>query len=203
MSTPRARLALDCSFAGLSLALQDDEKTYHFTTEAARSSDILPTELQNLLAQAQLGATEISHVYATTGPGSFTGIRLGLAVAEALKLVHPQLVITGLSTLCSLAAQIVAEHAPPQAFTILLDAAGGQVYAQTFSPAGEPLTEALCTSESPTAGVVFAQASLMHPTATPIATLDARAILRLAENLAAHLPPQPVYIKPLTYKKAV
>lgn len=203
MSTPRARLALDCSFAGLSLALQDDEKTYHFTTEAARSSDILPTELQNLLAQAQLGATGIGHVYATTGPGSFTGIRLGLAVAEALKLVHPQLVITGLSTLRSLAAQIVAEHAPTQPFTILLDAAGGQVYAQTFTPTGEPVTEALCTSESPTEGVLFAQASLMHPTATPIATLDARAMLRLAETPAAHLPPQPVYIKPLTYKKAV
>lgn len=203
MSTSRARLALDCSFVGLSLAIQVNEKTYHFTTEATRSSDILPTELQNLLAQAQCNVSDIGQVYASTGPGSFTGIRLGLAVAEALKLVHPDLVITGLSTLRSLASQIIAEHAPSQTFTILLDAAGGQVYAQTFTPTGEPVTEALCTSDMPVEGTLFAQASLMHPTATPLATLDARAMLRLAKNPAAHLPPQPVYIKPLTYKKAV
>lgn len=202
MTPASATLAIDCSFAGLSLALQTDEGVVHFTTEAPRSSDILPTELQRLMQQANCAVSDLATILVAIGPGSFTGIRLGLATAGALKLLNPSLQIIGLSTLRALAIQIVAAHRPQTAFTLLLDAAGGQVYAQTFASDGTPQTEAECLALSPEGGTLFAQASLMHPVATPVTTLDARHMLQLAKNRDAHLPPQPVYIKPLTYQKA-
>lgn len=194
-------LAVDCSFAGLSLALRTATGTSHFTTDTPRSSDILPAELQRLLQHAEVTVQQLTTLAVAIGPGSFTGIRLGLATAEALKLLNPAIRIIGLSTLHALAQQVVAEHQPPSPFTLLLDAAGGQVYAQTFCPAGLPHTEATCLATPPIEGLIFAQPSLMHPTARPLATLDARYLLQLAEDPTAHLPPQPVYLKPLTYKK--
>lgn len=183
------------------MAIQIDEGSVHFTTEAPRSSDILPTELQRLMQQANVTVKDIRTILVAIGPGSFTGIRLGLATAEAFKLLNPSLQIIGLSTLQALATQIRADHHPQTDFTVLLDAAGGQAYTQTFSANAEPHTTAACSAVPPTEGTLFAQASLMHATATPITTLDARHMLTLAQNTDAHLPPQPVYIKPLTYKK--
>ena len=131
MSKPQnVVLALDCSFAGLSLALQTAENTLHITTETPRSSDVLPTELQNLMQQAEVSVSDIATALVTVGPGSFTGIRLGLVTAEALKLLNPHLMIIGLSTLQVMARQIVTEHNPQQAFTVLLEAAGSQYYVQ-------------------------------------------------------------------------
>ncbi len=201
MNTASATLAIDCSFAGLSLALHTPKGTTSFTTEAPRSSDILPTELQRLMQQANVTVHDLATILVAIGPGSFTGIRLGLATAEAFKLLNPSINILGLSTLQALATQIHAQHQPATSFTVLLDAAGGQAYAQTFSATAEPLTNPECLTVPPTEGTLFAQASLMHPTATPITTLNALYMLHLAQNTAAHLLPQPVYIKPLTYKK--
>lgn len=201
MTNLSTTLALECACAGLSLALRKGDTTIAFTTATPRSSDILPTELQNLMQQACVEVSDIDHILVTTGPGSFTGIRLGLATAEAFKLLNPAITLIGLSTLQVVAAQIVEEHRPQQTFTVLLDAAGGQVYAQHFQANGQPISEAVCTPEPTVCGLAFVQNGLMYP-GTPFATLDARYMLALAKHKEAHLPPQPVYLKPLTYKKA-
>jgi tRNA threonylcarbamoyl adenosine modification protein YeaZ len=205
MTTPSAatRLALDCATAGLSLALHlTGGKTYTFSTPAARSSDLLPTALADLLAQSGTTAADISEILVTTGPGSFTGLRLGLATAEALKLLNPHITIIGLPTLHALALQAVAENHPAEPFTIVQDAAGGTLYTQTFTTNGTPQTEPACI---PTAnlstGLLFAPTSLMLA-AQPLEHLAATHLFTLAEDSSTHLPPQPVYLKPLTYKKA-
>ncbi len=204
MNAHATRLALDCSFAGLSLALQTASgQVATFTTPTARSSDFLPQELANIFEKSGINAMGLTHILVTTGPGSFTGIRLGLATAEALKLLKPSVTIIGLSTLQALACQVVAAHAPKGAFTLVLDAAGQQAYTQTFSPHGEALTPAACVplSEVSSQPNLFAQASLMLP-GTPLSTLDATHLFTLAENPAHHLHATPVYLKPLTYKLA-
>ncbi|PZP40489.1 MAG: tRNA (adenosine(37)-N6)-threonylcarbamoyltransferase complex dimerization subunit type 1 TsaB [Pseudomonas fluorescens] len=202
MPTPDVQLALDCSFTGLAIAVRTSTQTFTFSTSIPRSSDILPTELQSLLAQAQATVADIRRIIVTTGPGSFTGIRLGLATAEAFKLLNPAIEIIGVSTLQALATQITATHAPTTGFTLALDAAGGQAYVQSFAPDATPTSEATCVAftEVPADTRLFASPSLLMES-TPITELSATHILTLAENEARHLPPQPVYLKPLTYKK--
>lgn len=196
------RLALDCSTTGLTIALRTPTgKIFDFSTREARSSDLLPTALATLFVQSGTTAANLTHVYVTTGPGSFTGIRLGLATAEALKLVNPALAIIGLSTLHACALQHATRHPQTEDFTIVQDAAGGSFYAQTFTAAGRPHTAASCVPAAthfPTP--VFAAPSLMLTGARPLADLSAASLFPLAEDPATHLPPQPVYIKPLTYK---
>ncbi|RYG60662.1 MAG: tRNA (adenosine(37)-N6)-threonylcarbamoyltransferase complex dimerization subunit type 1 TsaB [Alphaproteobacteria bacterium] len=198
------RLALDCSTTGLSLALQmDSGETFAFTTTEARSSDLLPTALQSLFTQSATAAANLTHIYVTTGPGSFTGIRLGLAVAEALKMVNPALAIIGLPTLHALAAQLIATTPPQGAFTLVTDAAGGQLYAQTFTAEGDAHTAAACVPATTSFTIpVYASPLLMRAGALPMPPLSAHTLFTLAHQTSVHLPPQPVYLKPLTYKLA-
>lgn len=202
------QLAVDCSFTGLSLALKTGTQTHVFSTATARSSDLLPTELQNILIKSGTAAADITDIYVTTGPGSFTGIRLGLATAEALKLVNPAINITGLSTLHALAIQIKTDHKPANSFTVVLDAAGGQLYTQNFNSQAQPESPAACIplGQLPVTShqsFLFAQQSLMLPLpAMALESFSAAHLFTLAENPAAHLPAQPVYLKPLTYKLA-
>lgn len=197
------RLALDCSFAGLSLCLWvTGGKDYAFSTNASRSSDLLPTELNTLFTQSGTTAANLTRICVTIGPGSFTGIRLGLATAEALKLLNPALDIIALPTLQALALQIAAGHQPQEAFTIALDAAGGQLYTQSFDAAAEPLTEAavLSIADFTPQHRLYASPSLMLD-AKPLDTFHAAHLFTLAENPAAHRPAAPLYLKPLTYRQ--
>lgn len=198
------RLALDCSTTGLTLALQvTGGKTYTFSTAAARSSDLLPTALNDLFLQSGTNAGNITHIFVTTGPGSFTGIRLGLATAEALKLVNPSITITGLPTLQACALQLLATQHLQSAFTVVTDAAGGQLYAQTFTPEATPQTGATCIpATSSFTTPVYAPPLLMLANTLPLPDLSAEILFTLSEDTSAHLPPQPVYLKPLTYKLA-
>jgi tRNA threonylcarbamoyl adenosine modification protein YeaZ len=200
MTSPSTSLAIDTAL-GLSLALKTNAKTYTYSTSTSRSSDLLPTELASLFAKSATTASQLTHILATTGPGSFTGIRLGLAAAEALKLVNPTIIITGLSTLHALALQVVAENAPTGNFTLALDAAGGQAYTQTFTSSGQPTSPAECLplpEIAPKPNLYAAPTLLLE--AHPLATLNPEILFKLAEDPRNHLPAQPVYLKPLTYK---
>lgn len=204
-------LAIDCSFAGLTLALRHTAtgQIWSFTTPTPRSSEILALELSNLFNTSKTDVFSLSTIVATVGPGSFTGARLGLATAQALKLVNKNITITGLSTLQTLAIQVVEELHPTQPITLFLDAAGGQTYTQTFSPTAQPLTEAICQpldaalQNTPSHHHLAAQSSLMLP--RPHHHLDSltpQALFTTAQNPEFHLAPEPVYLKALTYAHA-
>jgi len=206
--TATTRLVVDCAVSGLSLALQNmaTGQVFSHTSTQFRGSDALPTQLDEVFKQSGTGAAHIATIGVTVGPGSFTGSRLGLAAAEALKLTNPAIQIIGLSTLQALALQMVAEHAPQKPFTILLDAAGGQAYAQTFTPQAQPVDDARCLPLAQAAALpapLFAQTGLMlPPPAQAFTTLHPQFMLDSLSVAAYCLPPHPVYLKPLTYRRA-
>ena len=77
----------------------------------------------------------LDRIAVTTGPGSFTGLRVGLAFAQGLGLALDR-PVTGLSTLEALAGE--AADADEVVVWALIDARRGQVYAQGFR-GGAPL----------------------------------------------------------------
>ncbi len=119
---------------------------------AARHSSNLLRLCDEALREAGLRVFELGAIACGAGPGSFTGLRVGLAVAKGLALPTgvPLVLVSSLEAL----AVDLAGHAPAPLLLPCLDAGKGQVYARLFrrspaglEPAGEEWTldpEALC-----------------------------------------------------------
>lgn len=81
-------LAFDCACSALSVAVLKGETVLaqHFESTATGQSAMLAPAVQATLQQAGIGARDIGLIGITNGPGSFTGIRIGLAMARGLAL---------------------------------------------------------------------------------------------------------------------
>lgn len=82
---------------------------------------------------------DMTRIGVTTGPGSFTGIRVGVAAARgfALSLGIPAIGVTTLQVV----AEEVLEIGPPVPVVAAIDAGRAEIFAQAFLPDGEALTE--------------------------------------------------------------
>lgn len=114
--------------------LRDDELLAEVTEPAPASAagSVLPA-IDRALARAGLEIEAIAAFAVTIGPGSFTGLRVGLATVKGLAF-DPVRPVAAVPTLAALAA-----GAPADAGTVaaLLDARRGEVYAAGY--AGDPL----------------------------------------------------------------
>lgn len=99
------------------------------------SARLVPT-IRELLNGQKAGAAEITAILVTNGPGSFTGIRIGLATAKGLAELHgtPIVAVSRLAVL----AHKAGTHAAA------LDASRGEFYVGDY---GEPASERLLTRD--------------------------------------------------------
>ncbi|MEM9048634.1 MAG: tRNA (adenosine(37)-N6)-threonylcarbamoyltransferase complex dimerization subunit type 1 TsaB [Pseudomonadota bacterium] len=81
-------LAFDCSAAHCAAAVvSDDQVLAQSRADMPRGSDhLLIPLLERVLAAAALGWRELGALAVCTGPGNFTGIRIGIAAARGLAL---------------------------------------------------------------------------------------------------------------------
>lgn len=93
-------LALDTATPRSSCALLKGEQ---LLGERETKAVAVLAAADGLLAQAGLSAADLERIVCGTGPGSFTGIRIGLAAARGLALAL-ELPVAGVSTLAALQA---------------------------------------------------------------------------------------------------
>lgn len=96
--------------------------------------EVLFGAIELLLDDHGVGLADMDGFAAATGPGSFTGIRVGLAAAKALAEAHDKPLV-GVSSLRALARS--APGNDPRAS--LLDARRGEVFAGFFDHAAQPM----------------------------------------------------------------
>lgn len=101
-------------------------------------SNTLLDDVDRLLSQTQISLPEIDLFAVATGPGSFTGLRIGLATIKALAatLDRPA---AGIPTL----EAVALSGGVSKATVALLPAGRGEVFTQLFSVAGRHQVEAL------------------------------------------------------------
>ena len=78
-------LAFDCAVSGLGVAVVRDGARLAGLIEGGRdqAARLLPA-VEAVLGEARVGRRELSLIAVTVGPGSFTGVRVGLAAARGL-----------------------------------------------------------------------------------------------------------------------
>jgi tRNA threonylcarbamoyladenosine biosynthesis protein TsaB len=100
--------------------------------EARRHARDLAPAIRELLAEQDWRAQHLDAVFVSRGPGSYTGLRVGIMSAKTLAYAT-DCTLLGLETFAAIARQ-----APAEALTVdvIADAQQDRVYVQRFTPAG-------------------------------------------------------------------
>jgi len=103
-------LGIDTTTRFLCLGLYVDGKFYEYNLETGRSLSVLlvPT-IQRVIQAAGLKIADIDYFACGLGPGSFTGMRIGLATIKGLSIVRNKPVV-GISTLDILAENVMVNN---------------------------------------------------------------------------------------------
>ena len=123
-------LAFDTATPVGSVALVDAERTIvgRYFDIGLRHSQRLFVEIDQVLAVAEIDLGEVDGIAVSIGPGSFTGLRIGLSAAKGLCLAADRPLVP-ISTLETLAARLPYARYPVCA---MLDARKGEVYAALY-----------------------------------------------------------------------
>ncbi|MEM8949860.1 MAG: tRNA (adenosine(37)-N6)-threonylcarbamoyltransferase complex dimerization subunit type 1 TsaB [Pseudomonadota bacterium] len=101
-------------------------------------ADQLILVVERLLSEQALDYPDLEVITVNRGPGSFTGIRSGVALTRGLALAAG-LPVFGVTSHEALLADL--EPSRGRSTMIALDARRGEVYVQAFAPDGQPLGE--------------------------------------------------------------
>lgn len=180
-------LAIDTAAPRLALAvLRDGDRVDTLVEDMATGqAERLFPALEELLSRAGVTYKDLTRIAVTTGPGSFTGLRIGLSAARGLGLAL-SIPVVGIPSL--LALSLVAQCDP---VAVLLDAKRGEAYVQTFSGPGIPIRDAALLP-------MDEAHKLVPPSAATITSplVDIAAVARFAATADPALyPPEAAYIR--------
>ena len=164
-------LAIDTALAACSAAVFDTQHGGIIARESlpmlrGHAEALMPL-IRRIMDEAGTAFRDLDRVVVTTGPGSFTGLRVGIAAARGIALAINKPAV-GLSTLSAYAAPYLAddEKAP---VVVAIDARHSHVYLQVFAAGGRtvtgprlaPLSEAVRAAAAAPARIVGSAAQLV------------------------------------------
>src|SRR5450631_3081190 len=134
-------LAIDTALEACSAAVLDTELGTIVTHESlpmlrGHAEALLPM-IARVMDRAGLEFAALDRIAVTTGPGSFTGLRVGISAARGIALATAKPAV-GLSTLAAFAAPLIAADDTLPVVTAI-DARHDHVYLQVFGPGGRTL----------------------------------------------------------------
>ncbi len=189
-------LAIDSATGPCSVAVWKDGRVaaYKENLHPAAQSSVLMPMIEAALADSGIGYGDLSAVAATVGPGSFTGIRVGLAAARGIAFAAG-IKSLGFTTLETMA---FAARARGERILSLLHAGKGEYYYQLFEAVpgwralSEPMLGALEQAMALSKGAVIAGNVEGATSAFP----RADALAELAATRTAAQPLKAFYIRP-------
>lgn len=201
-------LALDTCLSACSAAVLRDGEVLSRQVEVMTRGhqERLADLVSEALEDAGISFGDLDRIAVTVGPGSFTGLRVGLAFAKGLGSALG-LPVVGIGTLEAVGAPFAGT---PGLIAVVLEARRGQVYFQAFER-GQPLTApagldidaagALLIELSKTAVVTLVGSGTGHvsgltPQAKvyPVDLVDPAFVARLAAARTP-TPPRPLYLR--------
>lgn len=214
-------LAFDTSLGACSAALATTRdgppKVFgRFELRERQHAETIMPMIEAVLAEASLGWNELDAVAVTSGPGSFTGVRVGVATARglALALEKPLIAATSLDVMAAQACERL--DLGDRSFAVTVDARRGEVYIGLYDAAGTAMTEPVALAPERAAALVASQkagllvgsgGSLVRDACPPDANApevdlaglqpDARTLARMALELPPLKEPlRPLYLRP-------
>ncbi len=216
-------LAFDTCLGACSAAVQWRETAASRTRTAHRYEEMttghaerLMPMLDEVLRESGLALASLEAIVVTEGPGTFTGIRVGVAAARGLALATglPVRAATSLHAMAHAALADLAETPAGHVLAVCVDARAGQVFVQLFeADSAEPVSDAAIMAPEAAAtlspgaalicigsgGAAVAEAARLAgrdvQCRLPGLQPDAGSLARLAPALAIRRPLVPLYLR--------
>jgi len=197
-----AVLAIDTSGTHLQLCLKTNGKNHLFSKGMPRGhAEVIFDKIAALLQQNYIKYADICKIGVTVGPGSFTGLRIGIAAARGLAL-SLKIPVIGIPNLFALSMNkdsrdLDSKNLERGPFYIIVDARRDQFYVQQFSRSQSPIAEPLLLEHD--------EVELLRSNSKNIIYSDSKIdIAQLCDFTVdadpKKFPPQPTYIRPADAK---
>ena len=136
-------LAIDTCLDACSVALFDSDggavlAARHEPMSRGHAECLLPF-VDQVFRESGLAPAALQQVIATRGPGTFTGVRVGLSAARGLA-IEPGVKLSAISSLRALALCAADDGGPDLPILAAIDARREELYVATFSRSGDPET---------------------------------------------------------------
>jgi tRNA threonylcarbamoyladenosine biosynthesis protein TsaB len=135
-------LGIDTATSCCSIGLIDDNRVIaeSLSDIPVTHSERLLTSLEQVLREGRCALEDLDGWAVSIGPGSFTGLRIGVSTVKGLAFAT-QKPVSGVSTLDVLASQL---HPTPYLICPILDARKGEVYAAFYRYGEEEFPKRRC-----------------------------------------------------------
>ena len=130
-------LAIDTALEACSAAVLDTNSGIAASETLAMTrghAEAVTPLIARVMSAAAIEFVDLDRIAVTTGPGSFTGLRVGISAARGIALATGKPAV-GLSTLAGFAAPLIADDDNTQVVAAI-DARHEQVYLQVFGSGG-------------------------------------------------------------------
>ncbi len=142
MSEEQKILVIDTAMKGCGVAVYNtvsDHVYDHYHDDERGQAQFLVPLIQDVLKNAELTFEDLTEIVVCPGPGTFTGIRIGLSVAKTLGLVL-DIPVWGISSLQALALT-AQKQKPNQHMLVLVETKRQDFYTQRFTKNAKPLDD--------------------------------------------------------------
>jgi tRNA threonylcarbamoyladenosine biosynthesis protein TsaB len=212
-------LAVDTALGACSAALLTDGHVIARAFEEMQRghAEALAPMVDRIMREAAIAYSALDRIGVTTGPGTFTGQRVGLAFARAMALAL-KIPAIGVTTLEAMAEAALEKLAQTQWAVVAADAKRGEIYLSARSRRGETFfaPELLLLSDAPqriadagagngNVAVAGTAAEALIPLLRPLGLVASDSFIRQPDAVyVAHLaadahpgpPPKPLYLRP-------
>ena len=133
-------LCINTAFQTANLAVSSEEGEELVTLTAKHSETTLPS-IEKMLENLKLAPKDLDYICINIGPGSFTGIRVGLALVRGFSAANSKLKFVKVNSM-----ELMAKEYGGDTFTTVLNALSGRFYVADFAD-GKMIKEPYLTAE--------------------------------------------------------
>lgn len=182
-------LAINTAFMMANLGLKSKEGHVvlkDIDAKSKHSENVLKT-IDEMCQEANIDILDVDTVAVVTGPGSFTGLRIGVAIAKALGSVNKDLKFVSMSSLELMAYIIAKRKLADGDFVCALNALSNLYFVAYFSKDGIKLEEERMIGQDEFALIdkqIFGLSGDLKETKVETIEIECRDVLDFAEELA-------------------
>lgn len=196
-------LAFDTATPTVTVAIHDgtDVVVEHTSEQTMKHGEQLAPLIERCLADAGIVRQDLTAIAVGTGPGPFTGLRVGLVTARTLAHVL-EIPVYGVCTLDVLAVEAVDTGAVIGEFVVATDARRKEVYLAAYDEEGHRIAGPVVDRPAvlATEAQVVGGGALLYPDAFPTAVGPQRPAAgwlarTVAEERAELTDPEPLYLR--------